>query len=204
MHGRPSSDLTEAGLLVHSLDRFEEANAPWLPQSPTSPMSCSITNARHRHIFSATKGGIIIAPLKRLVMCSYTEDGGTSNKPGLGCRIFEWEVVCNAVQVWSCVWSPERLGEMLRASEARVVTNKKQSTFYSGGYNEVMLNTTGYVERLPESLEAFFVPGPADEAEVQRMRSIRASFLERYGRATADIPLVRLDLESEAEPVRLL
>ena len=106
------------------------------------------------------------------------------------------------------MWMPGRLAEMMRACERRVGSSG-DVRHYGSGYNEVMLNTSQYVAKLPVSLAAFYVPRPADAAEVAHIRQVRARFIERYREAMGDgveqcCPLVVLDLESDDQAVTLL
>lgn len=85
--GRPSADLSEAGILVHQFDDTESGDEPWLPCPPTrwcadigDRVSASLISAKLPFLFKEGGAGMILTPQKAEIRCSYFADGGTMPK----------------------------------------------------------------------------------------------------------------------------
>jgi len=210
--GRPSSDLREAGILLHMFDQGETAGVqayasgalevpawaydPWMPCPDTmwcaqyrDRMASSLLNKR-----TASRGGtslfgnvgVVYAPALTEIWCSFVGDGGTFNADSShGCHSAErgW---CNPSAQHNdhqCPWRPENLKEMLELFE--------ENPF---GYNEVLVSTNDWEARMPEQIEAIlWVDGGGGEGGGEAAaRGVHAGFLRRYPHASPR--LVSLDL----------
>jgi len=80
--GRPSSNLVEAGVLVHLFDGGDDYNKPWLPCTDNEwcrrfpdRVSLSLINQRVPFLYTYKEAGMIIAPFATEVLCSFATDG---------------------------------------------------------------------------------------------------------------------------------
>ena len=177
--------LNDAGVLVHVLDNNEDAGSPWLP-CPSSTSWCAPYNDRFScSIISKdspadvngeiplfkSETGFILSPsaMAPAVRCSYSGDGGTMSKTG-GCG-GGW---CSpSAPTGSCAWHPTDLGPMMSQYKH---TNQR--------YNEVIIDASKWVSRLPATIEAvYFVAGSASSE--QKARAVHKSFTKKYGAGSA-------------------
>ena len=89
--GRPSNDLSEVGLTVHCFDGTEDYASPWMPCNDERQPDCSLFNPKSgqfKEWWSAsiinsakfdtlTTSGIVLAPAKTQVLCSWESDMGS-------------------------------------------------------------------------------------------------------------------------------
>ena len=80
---------------------------------------------------------------------------------------------------------------------------------FHSGYNELILNSRAHNERLPHSVEAFFVPQGHSAVTADLGYGIRIdvvvahrAFLRVYGLTAEQVPLLRLDPANWEEPFR--
>jgi hypothetical protein len=175
--GHASNVLAEAGVLVHVFDQLEDwgndrgyrpCRSGWC-NGHFDHESCSVINTHLPAIFHSSDGGVVLASSVPIA-CSFPFDGGTQGKT--------IEQLCNRTQCspakhWDCSFGPNQLGDMLRAHQSRG----------GGGYNEVVVSSRTWEERLPWSVEAFIDGGRAAAAH----RSFLRDFPDRRGRT----PLVK-------------
>lgn len=204
--GKPSDDVSRAGVLVHQFDGQEDWAKRWMPCSSTETwcqhfhdrFATSIIAADYAHLFNQA-GGLIFRmspPSTNEIFCSFPADGGTMSNicsppgPSETCVPGCWHGTpnwCTLEKTWQCAFRPDDFGAMLRAH-----------TFGQGNknYNEVILSTAHYVANLPHSLEAMFVTSRND-AET---RQAHALFLTTYGYTASQFPLVLLNIRDTAAP----
>lgn len=177
--GHASNVLAEAGVLVHVFDQLEDwgndrgyrpCRSGWC-NGRFDHESCSVINIHLPAIYPhhSSDGGVVLASSVP-VACSFPGDGGTQKKT--------IEQLCNRTQCSpqerglphsQCSFGPNQLGDMLRAHQSR-----------KGGvpYNEVVVSSRTWEERLPWSVEAFIDGGRAAAAH----RSFLRDFPDRRGR----------------------
>ncbi|KAL1522287.1 hypothetical protein AB1Y20_017280, partial [Prymnesium parvum] len=151
-------------------------------------LSCSLLNAKLKQMYKTDRAGVILAPhaAARVVLCAYTNDGGTQSVAHGGCHTVP---PCEGRVWWGCTWTPDRLGEMLTAKEANG----------QYGYNEIIADAVAWEDALPELIEAFFfVGGHSDAKAVEAHRQFLQAFPERR------IPLVRFDSSNRKAPFTLI
>ena len=95
--GKPSNDLSEVGLTVHCFDGTEDYASPWMPCHDERQPDCSLFNPKtgqfkewwSASIINSAKfdtlstSGIVLAPAKTQVLCSWESDMGSLIS---GCR----------------------------------------------------------------------------------------------------------------------
>ena len=169
-HGKPSDELGEAGLTIHSFDGSEHYQQPWKPCTADGwckPFrtwwSASVVNAKNGHAVSDS--GVLLAPKHTRVLCS------AANATALGDK---------------CTGAHRTLSQMLAASldEGALA-------------NEVRFDSQHYVRQLPDSVAGFFYFDDAETPELveaARSQATRAylAFLREYQLGEADLPLLRL------------
>ena len=169
-HGKPSDELSEVGLTIHSFDGSEHYQQPWKPCTADGwckPFrtwwSASVVNARNGHAVSDS--GVLLAPKHTRVLCS------AANATALGV---------------DCTGAHRTLSQTLAASldEGALA-------------NEVRFDSQHYVRQLPDSVAGFFYFDDAETPELveaARSQATRAylAFLREYQLREADVPLLRL------------
>ena len=173
-HGKPSNDLSEVGLTIHSFDGSEHYQQPWKPCTTDDwcrPFrtwwSASVVNSKHAHAVSDS--GVLLAPKHTRVLCS------AANATALGV---------------DCTGAQQTLRHMLD-------TSLDASASASALANEVRFDSQHYVRQLPDSVAGFFyfddaeTPGVVEAARSKASRAYLA-FLREYQLTEADVPLLRL------------
>lgn len=149
--GAPSNSLSEAGVLMHVLDGYENSDMPWSfnPSNPAGDRtSASVVSARHPDIYEDLRRpighqrwpGFVLAsaPVQERLSCAYCGDIGTARqrcdhldpecRPG--CTL-PW---CEGSTDWpKCTFPPWRLKEMLELFDSRMTPGHHPHW----GYNEV-------------------------------------------------------------------
>ena len=169
-HGKPSDELSEVGLTIHSFDGSEHYQQPWKPCTADGwckPFrtwwSASVVNAKNGHAVSDS--GVLLAPKHTRVLCS------AANATALGV---------------DCTGAHRTLSQTLAASLDE-----------SALANEVRFDSQHYVRQLPDSVAGFFYFDDAETPELveaARSQAARAylAFLGEYQLREADLPLLRL------------
>ena len=190
--GEPTNVLAEAGVLVHQFDATEFPSEPWIPRG--EHFSCTLANRRNPVLYSPTKAGLVLASANR-VRCSYTRDGATAARGDGGCGGSQPK--CTAQVDWGCVWAgPWTVAEMLAAASTRFAHGSDGN---GQRFNEVMVDTDWYVNNMPLSLEAFFVPARGNLPQAAR---IHRHFLSHFGLSEAEVPLLVFHAGEHAAPWR--
>ena len=201
--GKPSNDLGEAGLTVHCFDGTEDYASPWMPCHDERQPDCSLFNPKSGQfkewwstsIINAAKfdtlttSGIVLAPAKTQVLCSWENDMGSLLS---GCTP-------NLV----APLPPSQLKDMMQRSMHPKHGDKRNL------YNEVLVNTSAVMASLPHSIAAFVLfdddaalkLGQAQGEDTRLADKIVATtayvgMLDRYELSEDDIPLLMINRTS--------
>lgn len=221
-NGRASSDLAEAGVVMHQFDGISESGAqPWAPcdtrghgvqchNGYPGRMSCilsfkSMQNRRDRKAVPliSMAGGVVVNPQIRL-KCAYGDDGSTY-RTNDGCY-GQW---CNPRDPFrgSSAWGKPcgfgGSGQINAAWHGQDIGkmlelwNKHSQPYRSpqwySGYNELVYDSREWNDHLPTTVEAFFViKGGRFDPNGLTVRSHRA-FLRKYQLSSDDVPLLSFD-----------
>ena len=131
LHGKPSNDLKEVGLIVHCFDDTEKEDARWVPSEGRTFWSTSIINWRQRSVFGHS--GIILTPSHSDVLCAYAADMGTME---YGCKVTRQQFL------------PGNLAGMVEASMAHGGGNDWAGANPDDMYNEVLVNPKKFADSL--------------------------------------------------------
>ena len=183
--------------MIHILDGVLDATSwtchPGIDTWQGDHLSCSMMNAATPALFtSGAVVGIVLQPHVPL-LCSYSFDGGTMNKPRGGCGSWAGDPTydgdwCTPTHTWECSWRPAMLREMMEAHRSG----------YHGGYNEVIVDGAVWNAHLPDGLAAFVYSAGAEGDA----RSKHGSFLSRFGKTACQVPLLLIDLSNGGAPFR--
>jgi hypothetical protein len=184
---------------VHQTDamdgsRWDGGGDPW-NVSPWNKdrFACSLINAHVPHMFSTSAVGFVLRPsaLAGVVACSYPRDGNSMNNGPHGCGPDSYKHVQIMLRVHQNHLKPNE----------NCLWGKPDAIDRSGcRYNEVVLNGSKYAERLPNAIEAIFLPTHQNgfvhhsEGDANAAHRLRAAFLQTYGLHAEDIPLLSFDM----------
>jgi hypothetical protein len=161
-HGKASNDVARAGLLVHCFDGTESMDTPWKPCTTGTCQqfqwwwSASFINLVQPDLIGTA--GIILAPEHAKVECSWDTDMGSMNS---GCG--DKKHLDGTSE--HTPYPPSRTGDMLN------VSMMPDSAQHQAGkalgvpvYNEVVVNSTWFIDHLPGSIEAivYFEDGQSE------------------------------------------
>mgnify|MGYP006950465998 CR=1 FL=1 len=146
-------------------------------------------------MFSTSAVGVVIRPDSTggLIRCAYPRDGNSMNTEPHGCG-------------WGSM-QPDQFAEMMRASQSNAYQSACAPSWLPPSaedrsgcrYNEIVLDGYVWKQRLPFLVEAIFYPvgGHVDawEGDANRAREIQRNFVEAYGLALPDAPLLAYDIE---------
>ena len=193
IHGHASNDLDSAGVLLRQFDGLSDwdQGQPWLPCRPDKWCNAyqhwwpaSLINSRVRHLYYASKGGMVLRSSTRL-NCVYPGDGNSMGSVDKGgCNPNR----CTPQQDWDCAYPPGMLKDALEAGQRR------------GGrsHNELILDLDSITPSLPFSILAFFCIVDCDQ-----VRGLQQSFVNSYGISDEECPVVGLNL-GETPPFSLV
>lgn len=199
--GRPTSDVARCGVFVHQND-WESNNEGWGPTGQYADrMAASLITREMPYTFSTSAVGFVLDPAQLTggtIRCSYPRDGNSMNSADGGCA------------GGGSLWGADGLPAMMEQSA--LVSQK----WCDGGcgcawgvspddrngcrYNEVVLDGGLWAARLPEIIEAVFVPihGKVNHWEggnPQTARQVRDAFASAHGIYPTDrVPLLTYDL----------
>ena len=200
--GHASSNLSEAGVLVHQFDGTTNFEYPWLPCPPeqwcnsfNNRISASLINSRLPFLFKEGGVGMILAPKATSIRCSYFVDGGTMSKTceqhrdgcvAGCCDQFgrpNWcgpDLSLASQTIYGCAFRPLDLEAMLRHHELR--RDARQ-------YNEVVVDLSSWdAER---SVEAFYYVDGFDAkrglSHERWARDLHERFHQRYSSRNVDV-----------------
>ena len=191
LKGGLSSNIEEAGVIIHQFDRTEDPFALYKPcpkegaggacpldvrdRVSTSIIFQGMKNGRKEgtiSIFQSVAAGVVFHPRNNLVLCGFGADGGsrgvTCGGGGAGPPYRDGDCVpgCTNSNMWC---DPSTLREDAPAwcdgRPWRPVDFKELFRHFSltgrNEYNEVTLDTVTWEQQLPWSIEAFFYPETA-------------------------------------------
>lgn len=167
--GMPSDDVAAAGVLVHMIDEYKQAERPWelcrtnCGAQQSDHWSVSMINARRPTLFAMPPiwGGAFLVHPTVPFLCAYPGDSGIGSKPNAGCD------------------SPPRF-TLKQALEAQSHSS----------YNDIAIGWLAWEANLPWAIEAFLVVGEADATAQERMHRMHRSFLQRYQLSAEEVPLL--------------
>lgn len=193
--GKPSNDVTQAGVLVRQFDALssKESAKPWEQCAAhdwcakyNQIWPASIINMFHHNRLyrGSNEGGFVLAPppLNRF-FCAYAGDG---NSMGLvdhelhGCQR-----PCQLPKKWDCSFAPDQLQSCLEAQL------DKQG--HSNKHNEVVIDAAQMREHLPHSILGIFFMDNSTKAAAVR---VHKAFIDTYKLSSTSFPLLHLSLEN--------
>ena len=183
---RPSSDLSEAGLVMHQFDRLELKGQPWLScnyhcdnelngQSLTGRISTSIMYGGMQHRddrvavpLVSNDGGIIAHPQKIIVECAFGIDGATvglnGGPHGDGCPAYFCDPSGNIEANGFCgFWGAPPNAAWAPKDLGKMLELHQQfgepygEPGYHSGYNEAVVDGLSWNANMPNTIEAFFM-----------------------------------------------
>ena len=206
----PSDDPEQMGVLVRVLDPQINRAEPWLPcDCPTSDrFSTSIISARHPDTYAreGLNPGFVFAPhiVTDTAMCSYHTDSGTAN---LQCRPKGRSTFCDpgckemdcgpGVRSWTCSWNGL---DSIKSMQLEQDANRPMYQQTQWGYNEVVLDTADWADRLPGAIEAVFIPADATPVEFHLGSATHTLFLQKYQLDASAVPLLTYDATRADDP----
>ena len=213
--GRPSSDLRQAGVLVHTWDERDDFDAPWTVlhgsrfDANSHKISASVVWAAfagqlRKHIFfrrgPKLQGGFVLSPFHNQFNCAYAGDANTNNnicfgKPGCvsGCGAPpHWCDYSTPGWKGHCSTHPNDLDHILKDMEP----NDR------AGCNELIFEQVVFERNLPHSVEAIWYDPKQSPSHGAAEREVHRKFCERFGLKLDQLPFVRLG-EGGHEPLFL-
>lgn len=195
-HGGPNNDPSQAGVLIHLIDRFEDwvGGRPWaLCESGCQNgfthldhWACSLVSLVNPDLYPGRdRFGFVLSPTTP-ILCAYSRDRGSGARVDGGCG--DW-------------WSPNELATVLQKAR---------------GYNEVIVGREA-LEQLPGVIEAIvfiecssslpspqypasqlwsFCQGRRDNGfsgvpQLDEARQLQRAFLRAHGLRARQVPLLR-------------
>ena len=194
IHGIPSDDLDDAGVVVHQTDCPYE-NLPWLPCDEYSKnVATSIVNRKWHYMFSTSAIGFVANPIvaTKAFLCAGSVDLA-SFEDWNGCNGNTWGIVYKS--------SKEMLDQNLTdymydlGELDRPYTHSDRS---GRKYNEVLLNGTTWTQNISETIDAVFYPinGLVNHEEGNEEIAIatHSQFLKQYNLGEDAYPLLTFDI----------
>ena len=221
VHGHPTDDWTQAGVLFHAFDAVDgydghldlwngcEHSSTWC--FDLNRFSASLLNARLPHYFNQYKSSVtgfgkpgfivssaVVGPSG--VRCMIPFDGGTVGG-GDGCPgpVCAGCLISGACGSW-CHYAGEQLRLMLVRHEATSSGRDHSCGQATCNYNEIIIDKAFWKAHLPHTIRAVFFPHGEPQARDLAQR-VHEAFLREYPQATA--PLVSYDGGSLDAPFRL-
>ena len=173
--GKPSNDLTEVGLIFHG---FDDSENWWDPYKPCTFGWCkqfagwwptSIINAGQRRTFGDS--GILFAPTKNRILCSYFEDAGSMGEGDGG-------KACDAKS--GRMFPPNKTKQMLQIS--------MEGTGGYPSYNEALLDSQYFLSNLPGSIAAFVYGISGGWGDPTKAMQAYVGLLKAYNLSEKDVP----------------
>ena len=211
--GRPSNDLTKAGLLIHQHDNTEgvggmvyEAN----DDDTKDFFATSMVNMDLSGLYNK-ECGVVVSTSAAEVMCSYYAD------------MTSWSTGCNTDYLATSGWHdpkavskiretpfpPNQLEDMMKMSQ-ELQSNKTKlmnyrtqrqdgdgepdtgdEDFWLGHYNEVLIDKAQYVSNLPGSVAALFHVEGGDPEGCSCITQTKAAMIARYGSDAEHVLLLK-------------
>ena len=179
-HGVASNDVSQAGLMIHAFDDTEDWYDHWTPCSKdgwceqfNKHWSASIVNAKQPNTW--TSSGILLHPDTSMnqILCAGAVDIATYNS---GCR---------RPNTNDKVYQPNELKDMLNASMNNCGARCQD-------YNEVVINSTYYVQHLPHSILAIVYFNDAAAEEQMKATETYVALLDKFHLTECALPLLKI------------
>ena len=171
-NAKPSNSLAKAGLMIHCFDESEEPPGLFKPcvtgwcanQHFDKWWSASIINSKQPNTFGDS--GLLLSPAKNLVNCSFVDDVGTMRT---GCH------TGNDTRFRNGIGKFDR-GELKKMME------RSMNPELLLGYNEVLVDSAKFMQRMPRSIAAVIFGLKGDDAfgRVQATQ-VYVSILDEFG-----------------------
>ena len=186
--------LAAAGILIHSIDGWEDGNAPWAPTTKgpgAKDMSASIVFSANKlpnkpiPLFGAAHGGgLIFRPGLTRIRCGKAVD--SAGHCGAWCEITDVNVPWSEDPDKLCSWRPQNIGLQLQ----RLST--MQARYASLDYNEIIIDAVSWRDQLPGVIEAIYGD-----------RALHHRFLREYGLDATQLPFLTIDRMNWENPFSL-
>ena len=195
--------LAAAGILIHTIDGWEDGNAPWAPTTNgpgVRDMSASIVFGANRlpgepiPLFGAsleeekkkktTRGGLVFRPGLTHIRCGKAFDSG--GHCGKWCEITDVNVPWSEGMDKLCSWRPQDVGLQLQR------LSNMQTRYAHLNYNEVIIDAVSWRDQLPGVIEAIYGD-----------RALHRRFLVEYGLDATQLPFLTLDRMNWENPFSL-
>jgi hypothetical protein len=179
-HGKPSNDISQAGLMVHAFDDTEDWHEQWKPchkdqwcEQFDKHWSASIINSKQPNTW--TTSGILLHPDKarNQVLCSGVVDIATYNSG------------CKKPNTNDKIYKPNELKDMLDESMNNCGAR-------CNNYNEVVINSTYYVQNLPRSILAIIYFDDAAGKEQVKAIETYVALLDKFHLTECELPLLKI------------
>ena len=182
--GRPSNDLTQAGVIVHIFDGLGVSGRPWEVSLTVDHMSASLIRKANPRLYwkgdDGTTAGLVLSPAWAKVLCSYSNDAGTQGKVNRGCGTLSCDRSKDILDINvpgsqdPCSWPRHALGDMIDIQP-----------WYT--YNEIILDSMAWQSQMPSLVEAFvFIAGDREAIGESAARQARQRFLQTFYPAPTD------------------
>ena len=206
--GKPSSDLSTAGVWLHTFDALDDGRDDVWNPCPNNAWcgmyndrwSVSVVNARNPYFFRGSgkepgnqpNGGFVLEPralepVHSSIPCAWAIDGGTL---GVVCKGLSDECIpgcrngfeCGSVgyETDYCWWPPTKLKQMMEQQE-RLAPSRSVDTCNEDEcrYNEVIVSSPGWARNLPWLIAAVYFPAHSRPGEV-RARAVHRALLRAF------------------------
>jgi hypothetical protein len=211
--------------LVHQFDELEDFERPWLPcpehgyhnwcHKFSDRWAASILNTQLRVLYYSTSsasnrrdgaGGVVLSPTHTDIFCAYATDGNSMDESKVchplggngrtcipGCFLPSQQCK-DADHPWTCSFPPARLKVALEAQLSHPDLQARN--------NEIVVDMTSLVNRMPSAIEAFFLTPLSHGTEREKVLNAWRRFNQEHGaKSEGDAaPLLQLDVSQETNP----
>ena len=210
--GRPSNDLSEAGVILHVFDESAQQDTPWAPRyHTTAHVSASIIykdlkkrEDRRSVPMPFSDGGLVIRPTATMISCAYPIDassmvlhpskrnGWLSGCPDRWCGAKSPGRSCGfAYHHPRSAWRPSDLAAMLE--HHKTFGDPWKPPGFHSGYNEIIIQPNVWRDHVPEVIEAFFHLKNCTCQNVHDVAGAHAKFLQHFHLTASQVPLLEFD-----------
>ena len=219
--GHPSSNLMDAGVIIHQFDERDEPDPdkePWRPNQPSISAATVYQTMGHEPdrgnipVYSYSLAGLVLAPQYNRVRCSYAFDAGSLQWQPSACnpwRCSNYESV-DSHAAGACAFNPEALGHMMEV-QAELRSRNQKASYKKWDdhkfYNEVIMDEQTYIANLPHSIAAvFYLPTSCDDIFSvgpkceDYARGAHRNMLRHFRLTETELPFVKFDFFDWEKP----